>query len=58
LTLSGIEAILAAGKEDVAKVLGSDGASTISRDTVNHYSQYARLGDKLLRNFVQFLKVY
>jgi GMP synthase (glutamine-hydrolysing) len=58
LTLSGIEAILAAGKEDVAKVLGPDAESKISRDTVTYYSQYARLGDKLLRNFVQFLKVY
>ena len=58
LTLSGIEAILAAGKEDVAKVLGPAGESAIARDTVAYYSQHARLGDKLLRNFVQFLKVY
>lgn len=58
LTLAGIEGILAAGQEDMAKVLGPDGAGKIAQDSVNYYSAYARLGDKLLRNFVQFLKVY
>src|SRR5207302_4104773 len=58
LTPPDIEAILSAGQEDVLKVLGPNGASTIRQDTEKNYPQYARLGDKLLKNFVQFLKVY
>jgi hypothetical protein len=58
LTPPDIEAILSAGKEDVLKVLGPDGAEKIRQDTEKYYRQYARLGDKLLQNFVQFLKVY
>jgi GMP synthase-like glutamine amidotransferase len=58
LTPPDIDAILSAGKEDVLKVLGADGESRIRQDTETNYPQYARLGDKLLRNFVQFLKVY
>ena len=58
LTPPDIEAILAAGREDVAKVLGPQGEQQIREDTKKFYPHYARLGDKLLRNFVQFLKVY
>jgi GMP synthase (glutamine-hydrolysing) len=58
LTPSDVEAILSAGKEDVARVLGPDGESKIRIDTETNYRNYARLGDKLLQNFVQFLKVY
>jgi GMP synthase (glutamine-hydrolysing) len=58
LTPSDIDAILVAGREDVAKALGADGESQIRQETEKNYPQYARLGDKLLRNFVQFLRVY
>jgi GMP synthase (glutamine-hydrolysing) len=58
LTPSDIEGILSAGKEDVMKVHGPDGASKIRRDTETKYREYARLGDKLLGTFVQYLKVY
>ena len=58
LTPSDIDAILTAGREDVAKALGANGESQIRQDTEKNYPQYARLGDKLLRNFVQFLRVY
>jgi hypothetical protein len=58
LTPPDIEAILSAGKEDVIKVLGPDGETRIRQDTAKNYPEYARLGDKLLENFVQFLKVY
>ena len=27
-------------------------------DTAKHYPTYERLGDKILKNFVQFLKMY
>ena len=53
-----IEAMLVAGKETVRNVLGADGEARIREDTKKFYPQFARLGDKMLRNFVQFLKVY
>jgi GMP synthase (glutamine-hydrolysing) len=58
LTEAGIEAMLAQGKEDVTKVLGSDGESKIREATKKNYARYARLGDRVLKNYVQFLKAY
>ena len=55
---AGIEAMLAHGKEDVLKVLGPDGAEKTRRDTQTYYPRHERLGDRILKNFVQFLKVY
>jgi GMP synthase-like glutamine amidotransferase len=58
LTEADIDKILLSGKEDVEKVLGPGGEARIREDTRKYYSQYVRLGDRLIRNFVQFLKVY
>ena len=58
LTLSDIEKILSAGNEDVMKVLGPHGATQIRQESGRHYPRYARLGEKIVGNFVQFLKVY
>ena len=55
---AGIEAMLAHAKEDVVKVLGDGGEEKIRTDTTRNYPRYARLGDRILRNYVQFLKVY
>lgn len=55
---AGIEAMLANGKEDWLKVLGPDGEKKIREDTAKYYRRYARLGDRILGNFVEFLKVY
>jgi GMP synthase-like glutamine amidotransferase len=55
---AGIEAMVANGHEDIVKVLGPNGAEKILSDTTNYYPRYARLGDRILRNYVQFLKVY
>jgi GMP synthase-like glutamine amidotransferase len=55
---AGIEAMLTHAKEDVAKVLGPGGEEKIRGDTARFYPRYARLGDRILRNFVQYLKVY
>jgi GMP synthase (glutamine-hydrolysing) len=55
---AGIEAMLTHAREDVQKVLGADGESKIRQDTKLHYTRYARLGDRIVKNFVQFLKVY
>lgn len=53
----GIEAILSHGREDCEKVLGTGGVEQIRRDTEKHYAKFERLGNRLLRNFVQFLRV-
>jgi GMP synthase (glutamine-hydrolysing) len=53
-----IDAVINAGKQDIAKVLGPEGEKTIRQDTTKYYPRYARQGERLLRNFVQFLKVY
>jgi GMP synthase (glutamine-hydrolysing) len=40
------------------KVLGKEGVEKIIQDTPKLYPRHARLGDRILRNFVQYLKVY
>lgn len=54
-------------EEDIEKVLSSHGSwlasagSTVEQvraDTRKHYARYDRLGNRLLTNFVQFLKAY
>jgi len=55
---AGIEAMLSNAKEDWQKVLGPEGERKIREDTAKFYKRYARLGDRILENFVQFLKVY
>jgi GMP synthase-like glutamine amidotransferase len=57
LTESGIEALLANDKDGVAH-LGPEGLAKVREGTGKLYSRYARLGDRLLGNFVQFLKAY
>jgi GMP synthase (glutamine-hydrolysing) len=54
----GIEAILTAAKDDVIKVHGEEGIQKIREETTKNYPMYERLGNRILRNFVQFLKVY
>ena len=39
-------------------VLGPGGVEKIRADTTRFYPRYARLGERILRNFVQYLKVY
>jgi hypothetical protein len=58
MTEPGIEALLSSRKEDVLKVLGPDGENKIREETKKFYPRHARLGDRVLQNFVEFLKVY
>jgi GMP synthase (glutamine-hydrolysing) len=55
---AGIEVMLANAGEDVQKVLGADGIKKIREDTPRHYPRHARLGNRVIQNFVQYLKVY
>jgi GMP synthase-like glutamine amidotransferase len=57
-TEADIEAMLSAGRQDTQKVLGSDGEKTIRQDTTKYFPRYARQGERILRNLVQFLRVY
>jgi GMP synthase-like glutamine amidotransferase len=57
-TVQGIEAMLTAAKDDVEKVHGPDGAAKIREDTAKYFPMYERLGNRVLGNVVQFLKVY
>jgi GMP synthase (glutamine-hydrolysing) len=52
----GIEAMLASGKDEMAKA-GVEEAK-IREDAIKFYAGYERLGNRILQNFVQFLKVY
>jgi GMP synthase (glutamine-hydrolysing) len=57
-TPTDIEAIVSAGREDAIKVLGPDADGKILEDTTRLYRAHERLGNRILQNFVQFLKVY
>jgi len=57
LTEADIEAILANAKDDLKKVPGGS-EQKIREETRKFYREYARLGDRIIQNFVQFLKLY
>jgi GMP synthase-like glutamine amidotransferase len=57
LTEADIEALLANDRAGV-EALGEDGAAKVREGTGKFYRRYARLGDRLLQNYVQFLKAY
>jgi GMP synthase-like glutamine amidotransferase len=54
----GIEAMLTHGRETLTKVLGAEGAERIREDTARYHAQNERLGNRILQNLVQFLKLY
>jgi GMP synthase-like glutamine amidotransferase len=58
LTEQEIEAYCDAGREDLVRVLGPDGLGKVREGTKQFYPRYCRLGDRLVKNFVQFLKAY
>lgn len=53
-----IERLLSADGETLRRALGNEGEARIRDETVVHYRRYARLGERLVGNFVQFLKAY
>lgn len=55
MTPAAIEAMLVHGKGDMEKVLGAGGTEQIRSDTSKYYPEYERLGDRLIRNLIQFL---
>lgn len=55
---AGIEAILTHGQETLVKVLGPEGGQKIREETARSYAQHERLGNRMLHNLVQFLRLY
>jgi GMP synthase-like glutamine amidotransferase len=53
-----IEAMIAQGKDDIQRALGPDGEARIREGTEKNYRRYERLTNRVLQNFVQFLRVY
>jgi GMP synthase-like glutamine amidotransferase len=53
-----IDAMVAAGRDDIQRVLGPDGEARIREGTEKNYRRYERLTNRVLQNFVQFLRVY
>lgn len=52
-----IEALVSADKATAEGALGADAVGRIQADTAKHYDRHARLGNKILENFVEFLKL-
>ncbi len=50
--------MVAAGRDDIARVLGPEGEAKIAQGTEQHYLRYERLTNRILQNFVQFLRMY
>ncbi len=53
-----IEAVIVASRKDYANVLGAEKERKIRQDTAKFLPRYTRQGELILRNFVQYLKVY
>jgi GMP synthase-like glutamine amidotransferase len=53
-----VEALLANDGEALARAAGGDAVARIREETPRVYPRYARLGDRILENFVQYLKAY
>lgn len=57
MTPEGIEAMLQYGKADAEKVLGAAAVEQIRQDTQKHYSGYKRLGDRIIDNIIEFMRL-
>lgn len=58
LTEAGIDALLTSAKDELVASNGPGAQEHVREDTKKYYPRYARLGDRILANFVQFLKQY
>jgi GMP synthase (glutamine-hydrolysing) len=58
LTAPDVDAIVSAGREELLKLPGPDAEKQIRYDTEKNMHRYNRLGERIVRNFVQFTKTY
>lgn len=57
-TQADIEAVIANADEKTKQTIGAEGLAKIREDLAKVYSRHERLGNRILQNFVQYLKVY
>lgn len=57
LTPEGIEAMVQNGKTQLESALGAGAADQVRSDAARNYPQYQRLGDHLIGNFIEFMKL-
>lgn len=57
MTPDGIEAMLQHGADDLKRVLGESGAEQVRQDTKKYYPEYERLGDRVIGNVIEFLRL-
>lgn len=58
LTRDGIESLVEADHSNAREYIGDDAVGKVKAETEKVYPRYARLGDRMLQNFVQFLRTY
>ena len=52
------EKIFANETETITRTIGADGERKLREDTSKNYSRYSRAGDRILQNFVQYLRAH
>ena len=57
MTPDGIEAMLQNCAGDLQKLHGADAAEQVRQDTKKNYADYERLGDRIIGNIIQFLRL-
>jgi GMP synthase-like glutamine amidotransferase len=57
-TEADIDALLTRDKESLIRAAGNDAEQRIREETPRVYHRYARQGNRILQNFVQYLKAY
>jgi len=58
MTPEGLASLVEGDKETADRELGAGGLTKLKEDTERFYPQYERLGNRILKNYVQFLKAY
>ncbi|MBA2708864.1 MAG: gamma-glutamyl-gamma-aminobutyrate hydrolase family protein [Gemmatimonadaceae bacterium] len=58
MTAEGLASLIEGDKETAERELGPGGLAKLKEDTTRFLPEYERLGNRILRNYVQFLKAY
>ncbi len=54
----GIDAIITGNRQQAIDVIGDDAEAKLRAEANEHYPRYERAGNKVLQNFVQFVRAY
>ena len=58
MTEPDIEQLIENDRENLIQVLGPDGPQKVRDDTRKFYPRYVRAGERILKNYVQYLRRY